>query len=266
MKKINRTKTNAGVNYSLKILTILAFGLIFVPFNKVAAQNNMACGEAGCNYSYSYTTSPINNPTETNNPKPTINSINPKSSNVGVGTKTITITGSGFVPSSSARINAANRPTTFIDDSHLLVQINGNDTTAYRTNGGFFISVWNGAPGGGFSNALFFVVNSNTIPAVNTNTNNGNNYNSATTNFNDTNNNQNSNSYDTFTDTPQAGNGNINSAGGLAATAIFGSNSFLPSGLIQWILFAIIILLIIIIVRKIFGARENYENSPLKHD
>jgi hypothetical protein len=51
----------------------------------------------------------------------------------------------------------------------------------------------------------------------------------------------------------------------LAANAIFGSNSFLPSGIIQWILFAILILVIVIIARKIFGADKKYHETPLKH-
>jgi len=57
-----------------------------------------------------------------------------------------------------------------------------------------------------------------------------------------------------------------NSVGGLAANAFFGSNSFLPSGLIQWILFAIFILLLVILTRKIFGAKENYHATPMKHE
>ena len=42
----------------------------------------------------------------------------------------------------------------------------------------------------------------------------------------------------------------------LVANAIFGSNSFTPSGLIQWILFAILVLLVVILVRKIYGGSE----------
>ncbi len=57
-----------------------------------------------------------------------------------------------------------------------------------------------------------------------------------------------------------------NPASALAATAIFGSNSFLPSGLIQWVLFAILILLIVILVRKILGAEARYHAAPLKHE
>ena len=256
---MNKLKNNSiNINLGLKTLTVLAFVLIFVPFNKASAQS------AGYNFVYSsYTGQTINEPVYTNNPAPNIDSINPKSSNLGVGTKTITITGSGFIPSSVARINASNRPTTFIDSSHLLVQITGNDTYAYKNNGGFYITVFNGAPGGGFSNGTFFTVNNN---VATTNTNSGNNYGSATTNFNDTNSNTNPNPSGTFTDTPNSATNPADNANALASNTVFGSNSFLPSGLIQWILFAIFVLIIVILARRIFGAKEKYQTSPLKHE
>ena len=50
----------------------------------------------------------------------------------------------------------------------------------------------------------------------------------------------------------------------LAANAIYGTKSFGPSGLIQWILLAILILIITILTRRVF-ARRKYHNSPLKH-
>lgn len=52
----------------------------------------------------------------------------------------------------------------------------------------------------------------------------------------------------------------------LVASAIFGSSGFLPSGIIQWILFAILVLSIVILVRKIYGADEAYHAVPLKHE
>jgi len=52
----------------------------------------------------------------------------------------------------------------------------------------------------------------------------------------------------------------------LAANAIFGSNSFLPSGIFQWILFAIMILIATILVRRVYGGNEKYNSYPLKHD
>ena len=51
----------------------------------------------------------------------------------------------------------------------------------------------------------------------------------------------------------------------LAANALFGSNSFLPSGAVQWIIFLILILLVIILVRKVSGGDKNYHQTPLKH-
>lgn len=52
----------------------------------------------------------------------------------------------------------------------------------------------------------------------------------------------------------------------LAANAIFGANTFTPSGIIQWILFAILVLVSVILVRKIYGADQKYHAAPMKHD
>jgi len=52
----------------------------------------------------------------------------------------------------------------------------------------------------------------------------------------------------------------------LAANALFGGSTFLPSGVTQWILFIIFILLLVIMVRRIMGAEQAYHASPLKHD
>jgi len=52
---------------------------------------------------------------------------------------------------------------------------------------------------------------------------------------------------------------------GLAANAVFGGSGFLPSGLVQWILLAIFILIMVIIARRITGARNKYHSLPLKH-
>ena len=68
------------------------------------------------------------------------------------------------------------------------------------------------------------------------------------------------------TSTTSAITTNTNSVSGLAANAVYGSNSFLPSGLVQWVLFAIFILLIVIMVRIIFGAKSKYLSTPLKHE
>ncbi len=51
---------------------------------------------------------------------------------------------------------------------------------------------------------------------------------------------------------------------GLAANVVFGDNSFLPSGLFQWILLGIFILIIIILTRMIFGRTKKFHETPLK--
>lgn len=52
----------------------------------------------------------------------------------------------------------------------------------------------------------------------------------------------------------------------LASSAIYGSNGFLPSGLVQWIFVGILILIIVIFTRRILSFRQKYLASPLKHD
>ncbi len=51
----------------------------------------------------------------------------------------------------------------------------------------------------------------------------------------------------------------------LAANSVFGSHSFMPSGLVQWVILAIFILLIVIFIRRVFGKDEKYYAEPLKH-
>lgn len=220
-------KTNKNkVVFGLKILSILAFSLLLIPSKTFAT------------------------PGYVDNPTPYITSISPNSINNNMRTNiVIAITGNGFIPSSVARVNGSDRVTTFIDYSHIFIKLNSNDT--YNTDG-FYVNVFNGFPGGGYSNSEYFT-NNKVAPVAKTSYSNPSSTMTSSVTENTT------NSKNTVNDDTN------NNASNLAATAIFGSNSFLPSGLIQWILFAIIILLIIIFVRRIFGARKNYEETPLKH-
>jgi hypothetical protein len=217
--------------------TLFALFLVLTTFPAYSLA--MTCGEGGCNTIYRNTYTPYTDSTE--NPAPEIVAISPSSSNLGVGVKNVTIVGEGFVPSSVVRINGANRATTFIDGAHLRVQITGNDTYKYFTEGGFFVTVFNKSPGGGYSNAVFFVINNPETGGNATNTEG-----------------QGSN----FIDTVQDGEENLST---LASNAIFGTSGFLPSGLLQWIFFGILILIIVILVRRVHGAKE-YHEAPLKHE
>lgn len=268
------SKTNKkSINYGLKILTILAFAFIFIPFDKAAATFGY-----GTNVPYVTTDhagyNSLGQPREVNNPVPSVSSIYPKSTNRYSGGKTVTITGGNFVPTSIARLNGSDRPTTFIDYSHLLVQLSANDISRSE---GFFITVYNGAPGGGYSNSAFFTINSVASTPTNTNNNGYNNgydnsYNYNNTNSNGynnssyTNSNYTDNNYTSNTSTQNSTNsGTSNKYSTLTSNAIWGSNTFLPSGLVQWILLAIIILVIVILTRKIFGGEKEYHESPMKH-
>ena len=230
MKNINKKSIHIG----FKILSILAFGLILMPFNRASATvypTYVLGGYSNDGQTYTFghfvwndgLDSTNGSSTADNSLTPRISSISPKSCDVNMTTNTITIVGSGFTPTSVARINTSIRNVTFIDPSHLLMPINSNDLSAYQSKGGFFITVYNGAPGGGYSNAVYF-----TIKAAN-------------------------------------GSSDNNSSGSLAANAFFGSNSVLPSGLISWILLGMMILVIVILVRKVFGAQKKYHETPLKH-
>ena len=248
MSKIN----NKLILFGLGILTILAFGLIaFVPTETKAYNENLY---------YRFQSNP-----EPSNPTPTISSIKPNSIDEFKEKVTITITGNGFIPSSVVRKNNSNRTTTFIDSKHLLVDIYPNDV--YKQSE-FFLTVWNSEPGGGYSNALLFTIKNN---ATVTTTNKTNNYSSTTyKTYNDTNSNNYNNTDTTVSKTTETNNNvaasDINeSYGSLTANALLGSNSFMPTGLVQWIFLAIIIVAIIFLWRYVHRSEEKYMTEPMKH-
>lgn len=245
------------------MLSILAFGLLIMPIRAFATPGFL------------------------DNPIPHVTSISPNSINSSAlvnytGTNiVVAITGSGFIPRSIGRVNGTDRPTTFIDPSHVLIKVLLSDT--YNTDG-FYINVFNGFPGGGYSNSEFFAINS---PAPAASVNNNYNYSATITKYtppaNTYNNNPtyknlsrkitkntapavnnytNNNPVNTYSNPDTGQNQNY---GNIVSTALFGSNTFWPSGLTQWVLFGIIILLIIIFIRRIFSAKKHYEESPMKH-
>jgi len=194
------------------------------------------------------------------NPTPTLYSINPSSVNFGSGSQSITVSGSGFIPGTIARWNGSNRPTTFIDDSHVLMYVSSSDINAKASD---FITVWNPAPCGGYSNAETLNIAGYIAPGTVTGGGNPVQGHSPTTSGSgstksSTSNNSNSNNSGSVLGA-QTDNGQS-----LAGAAIYGSNGFMPSGIIEWLLFAIFILIIVIIVRKIFF-QDKYNSTPLKH-
>lgn len=197
---------------------------------------------------------------------PTIISIKPDSINKNeiTGKLTITINGNGFTPNSIVRKNNSNRTTTFIDSENLLVDIYANDLYSQNE---FFLTVFNSDIANGYSNAYTFKVIGNTI-TNNTTNNPPVDYSSAYSNTQPSQN-TNTNNQNTIpvenNDTVSSTNTTNKGFGNLTANALMGSNSFMPSGLIQWIFLVLIVVLIIYLWRYIHNSEEKYMSEPMKH-
>ena len=89
------------------------------------------------------------------NPLPTITNLSPASAPVGGSPLTLTITGSGFIASSSVTFNALPHTTTFVSASQLSIALSGSDLANAGT---FPVVVTNPSPGGGTSQAVDFTV------------------------------------------------------------------------------------------------------------
>ncbi|HKV63046.1 MAG TPA: IPT/TIG domain-containing protein [Candidatus Acidoferrum sp.] len=97
-----------------------------------------------------------------NNPAPTITSLSPTSATAGGGAFTLTVNGTGFVPTSAVNFNGAARTTTFVNATQVTAAITAADIA---TAGTFPVTVTNTAPGGGTSTASNFIVN-NPAPTI----------------------------------------------------------------------------------------------------
>jgi uncharacterized protein (TIGR03437 family) len=98
------------------------------------------------------------------NPVPTITGLNPNSVQAGSAGFTLTITGTGFLNTSSVWWNGAERQTTFVNATTLTIQVPASDVANAGT---VAIVVRNPAPGGGSSNAATFtIIQNNPVPAL----------------------------------------------------------------------------------------------------
>ena len=269
MNKTNNGTIKYSVIYALAILAILIFGIIIMHAKASAQTAGYDTGYRNQttlkfkDINFDNNTEPNDNLAPIYNSRPIVGSISPNSGNLGGGAKTVTITGSGFVPNSIARWNGSSRPTTFIDYSHLLIHLSASDMYGAK---GRYINVFNPTPDGRYSNTAFFTINGYVAPNTTTNTTSSNISIQTNDNVYRTAANSNtSSSINTSVENLDTANESSDSYGNLASNAIFGTNGLYPSGLIQWILFAILILIIVILIRKIFGAEKKYHSTPMKH-
>ena len=196
------------------------------------------------------------------NPVPYITSITPNSVTAKAQIIKVTVNGSGFVQGSSVNWDNSPRTTTYINQTRLIVQLNESDVVG---TGRHYITVINSAPGGGFSNPVPFSVNKAIVVSPST-----------TRNTTTTTNTTSSSSYGASASTAYdsafynsnsdySSSGDPVNYGSLTSNAVYGSDNFLPTGLFQWILFIILILVIIFIWRRFFGNTLRYHSTPLKH-
>ena len=232
MNKIN----NNLIGFGLILLVIFALGTITKP-TKAFAEGNVTTFTNGGTSSFDN-----NNYNENNDINRSlsfrISSVTPDSAYAGNSNKNITIVGSGFVYNSIAEWDGSSRSTNYIDSGHLTVLLYASDLAHA---GHYSITVRN--PNGIQSNSVMFTVDGSYQNYASGSANNkSNNATSTTTKKTDT-----------------------KSGSSLAAGALFGENGFLPTSLVQWLVFILLFLLVVIIFRKVFGHSKKYHEEPLKH-
>jgi len=101
-------------------------------------------------------------PVRPRNPIPRINSLSPTSALAGGPGFTLVVTGTSFVNGSIVRINNQDRPTDFVSDTTLAVQIPATDIAVAAN---LTVNVFNPGPGGGTSGPLTLSI-INPVPRI----------------------------------------------------------------------------------------------------
>ena len=178
-------------------------------------------------------------------PMPGINRINPEKVYADQGSQIIEIRGSGFVYDSIAQLDGYARPTQYIDKNRLLMRLSSADL---RQVGDHLITVVNPTPGGGVSHPEILEVHpaSGDISSIQ---------------YVDDYTYRNGQGDNFFYEDSYSFNSDSNYGRSLGASAI-NSRTFFPSTFMQWLAFAILVLLIVIIWRRLY--RKKDEEEPLK--
>ncbi len=247
MTKIQNNKILNILVMGLFILLILGLGFIaLVPMKTHASgysysySTSRYYGGTGAtdnyhdNTNYNYNSGSNNSAQE--NPVPSISYVDPSSS--APKTVTVTVRGSNFIPSSQVRFDNSPRPTTYVSSIRLLVTLTASDLSAAGTH---VITVVNPGPGGGVSNGVYFtakVASQGSVLGAST-------------------------SRGAYSPVVDGTSGQ--QLTDLTANVLLGNGSFLPTGIIGWIILAILILIIVLLVRKFLGLDKKYQSTPLKH-
>ena len=195
-----------------------------------------------------------NNSNTTNNTQntslvPHVPSISPTSGITKTGAKDITINGYNFIPSSVARWNGSDRNTSYISSSQIIMHTTDADMTGL---GSQSITVYNHTSNGGLSNTGYYTLKTAPTTSVAS---------ASKTKPKTTAKPKTATTPACVSETTTDKEDNSN----LTASAIFSSDSFLPTSFLGWLLLIILVLLIVIVWRKLTHAGEKYKAQPLKH-
>lgn len=203
-------------------------------------------GDNGYN-SNNYTTNNVVTDNTNYNATPIIYSITPNSAVSGNNNILVTITGSNFSTSATARFNGSDKETRYYDSKHLGMVLSPIDLDGKGT---YLVNVYNPS-NGSISNGVSFTLN-RVVAASSAGTTVAKKTVAKSTTATTV-------AKEKTTPTSNSNNSNALTANALSS----GSNGFLPSSLIEWLLLAILIFLVVILVRKTYMAKE--EHAPLKH-
>jgi hypothetical protein len=100
---------------------------------------------------------------EVDNPAPTISSASPSGAPAGTASAVVTVTGTGFVPTTVINVNGSARATTFINATQVSAALS---TADFAVAGSLSVTAVNAAPGGGTSAAISFPVNNPSVGVI----------------------------------------------------------------------------------------------------
>lgn len=106
---------------------------------------------------------PVNFTVTVVNPVPVISLLSPSSLVVASTPQTLTISGSGFLPASTATFNGVPHAVTYFGSGQLTIGLTTADLAA---TGSYAVVVTNPTPGGGASTPVNFTVSPNPVPAI----------------------------------------------------------------------------------------------------
>lgn len=100
---------------------------------------------------------------EVDNPAPAITSLTPSTELTGATSPVITLTGTGFVPTTVVNVNGSARSTSYISATQVNATLNSSDVSAA---GSLAFTAVNSTPGGGTSSAMNLPVNNPSVGPI----------------------------------------------------------------------------------------------------